>query len=220
MVGETILHYKIIEKIGEGGMGEVYKAEDTKLKRIVALKFLPPKAMRDKEAKERFIREAQATSALDHLNICTIHEIEETEDGRMFIAMAYYEGQSLKDKVNQGPLPYDESIDIALQVAKGLEKAHGVGILHRDIKPANVMMTSDGVAKIVYLVPCKGHFRVTFIFGDKAVAAAEQSTLPESILEMLRSARRYAEGRAIRFEVRKQEDVENVKKLIEIKMAN
>ena len=149
MIGETISHYKVIEKIGEGGMGEVYKAEDTKLKRTVALKFLPPEAMRDKEAKERFIREAQSTSALDHPNICTVHEIDETEDGRIFIAMAYYGGKSLREKINQGPLPYDESVDIALQIARGLEKAHGVGILHRDIKPANVMMTSDRVAKIV-----------------------------------------------------------------------
>ena len=149
MIGKTILHYKITEKIGEGGMGMVYKAEDTRLKRTVALKFLPPEVMRDKEAKERFIREAQATSALDDPNICTIYEIEETEDGQTFIAMAYYDGKSLKEKVNQGPLPYEEAVNIALQISKGLAKAHRVGILHRDIKPANIMMTSDGVAKIV-----------------------------------------------------------------------
>lgn len=149
MIGETISHYKIIEKLGKGGMGEVYKAEDTKLKRTVALKFLPPEVMRDKEAKERFVREAQATSALDHPNICTVHEIDETEDGRTFIAMAYYDGGSLKDKIAHEPLPFDEAMDIALQIAKGLSKAHGAGILHRDIKPANVMLTSDGVAKIV-----------------------------------------------------------------------
>ena len=104
MIGKTISHYRILEKLGEGGMGVVYKAEDTKLGRTVALKFLPPELTRDDEAKKRFIQEAQAASALDHPNICNIHEIDETNDGQMFIAMACYEGESLKAKIERGPL--------------------------------------------------------------------------------------------------------------------
>jgi TolB-like protein/tRNA A-37 threonylcarbamoyl transferase component Bud32/Flp pilus assembly protein TadD len=149
MIGKTISHYKILEKLGEGGMGVVYKAEDLKLKRTVALKFLPPELTRDPEAKERFIQEAQAASALDHPNICNIHEIDETEDGQMFIVMACYEGETLKKKVASGQLSVDSVIDIAIQIAQGLAKAHEHGIIHRDIKPANVMITNDGVAKIL-----------------------------------------------------------------------
>ena len=149
MIGQQILHYEIIEKLGSGGMGVVYKAEDTKLKRTVALKFLPPDLTRDEDAKQRFIHEAQTASALDHSNICAIHEIGETEEGQMFIAMAYYEGETLKKKIERGALPVDEALDLALQIAGGLSKAHEKGIIHRDIKPANVMVTSDGVAKIV-----------------------------------------------------------------------
>ncbi|MBW2037520.1 MAG: protein kinase, partial [Deltaproteobacteria bacterium] len=140
---------KIVEKLGEGGMGVVFKAEDIKLNRFVALKFLPPELTRDPEAKERFIHEAQAASGLEHNNICTIHEIDETEDGQMFICMAYYEGETLKKKLKRGPLKFDEAIDIAIQVAQGLSKAHAQGIVHRDIKPANIMITNDGVVKIV-----------------------------------------------------------------------
>lgn len=149
MIGQTISHYKVLEKLGGGGMGVVYKAEDTKLKRTVALKFLPPDLTRDDEAKERFIREAQAASALDHPNICTIYEINETDDGQLFIAMSYYEGDTLKPKITQGPLSVEESVDIAIQIAQGLQKAHEAGIVHRDIKPANVIITADGVAKVV-----------------------------------------------------------------------
>ncbi len=148
-IGEVISHYRIIEKLGEGGMGVVYKAEDTKLKRTVALKFLPPELTRDEEAKERFIREAQAASALDHPNICTIYEINETEDGQMFIAMAFYKGETLKIKIARGPLPVEEAVDIAIQTSRGLAKAHEEGIVHRDIKPANIMVTDEGVVKIL-----------------------------------------------------------------------
>jgi len=149
MIGKTISHYKIIEKLGGGGMGVVYKAEDTKLKRPVALKFLPLDLTRDDESKKRFIHEAQAASAIQHNNICTIHEIDETSDGQIFICMDYYEGETLKKKIARGPMPVEETIDMAIQVAEGLAKAHGKEIVHRDIKPANVMVTDDGVVKIV-----------------------------------------------------------------------
>jgi serine/threonine protein kinase/tetratricopeptide (TPR) repeat protein len=148
MIGQTISHYKILSKLGEGGMGVVYKAEDTKLKRIVALKFLPPELTRDKSAKTRFIHEAQAASALQHHNICTIHEIDETKDGRLFICMDCYEGESLKTKIGRGPLKLEDALDIAMQIARGLGEAHGQRIIHRDIKPANILMTKDGLVKI------------------------------------------------------------------------
>jgi tetratricopeptide (TPR) repeat protein len=149
MIGRTISHYRVLEKLGEGGMGVVYRAEDTKLKRTVALKFLPPGSTSDPEAKERFMREAQAASALEHPNICNIHEINETEDGQLFICMACYDGVSLRQKIARGPLKLDEALDIAAQVALGLTKAHEHGIVHRDIKPANILITGDGHAKIV-----------------------------------------------------------------------
>ena len=128
MIGKAISHYNILEKLGEGGMGVVYKAEDTKLKRTVAIKFLPPELTRNEEAKSRFTHEAQAASALEHHNICTMHEIDETDDGQMFIAMACYEGESLKKKIERGPLKLEESVDIAMQVANGLAKAHPDGV--------------------------------------------------------------------------------------------
>jgi serine/threonine protein kinase/formylglycine-generating enzyme required for sulfatase activity/dienelactone hydrolase len=149
MVGQTISHYKILEKLGEGGMGVVYRAEDTKLKRIVALKFLPPELTRDAEAKERFIHEAQAASVLQHPNICTIHDIDESEDGQLFIVMDCYEGEQLQKKLERGPLTIEETLDVAGQVAQGLQKAHEQGIVHRDIKPANILITNDGVVKIL-----------------------------------------------------------------------
>ncbi len=123
MVGKTLSHYKIIEKLGSGGMGTVYKARDTKLDRFVALKFLPQHLSQADEEKKRFIHEAKAASALDHPNICTIYEIDETEDGQMFIAMACYDGESLKEKIDRGAMPIDEAIDITIQIAQGLAKA-------------------------------------------------------------------------------------------------
>ena len=149
MIGPTISHYEILEKLGEGGMGVVYKAHDTKLDRDVALKFLPRKCTRDREAKERFVREAQAASSLDHPNICDIHDIGETDDGQLFIVMTCYEGETLKSRIGKGQLRIEEAVDLAIQMARGLQKAHGQGIVHRDIKSANVIITSDGVAKIV-----------------------------------------------------------------------
>jgi len=148
MIGKIISHYKILEKIGEGGMGIVYKAEDTKLRREVALKFLPKEFTADPEAKERFVQEAQAAAALDHPNICTVHEIDEAE-GQTFIAMAHIKGESLKDKIASGPLGIDDALKIVIQVAEGLQEAHEKGIIHRDIKPANIMHTGKGQAKIM-----------------------------------------------------------------------
>ncbi len=149
MIGKTISHYRIIEKLGEGGMGVIFKAEDTKLKRFVALKFLPSALTLDKEARDRFIYEAQAASGLDHPNICTIYEIDETAEGQMFIAMAYYEGETLQKKVASNQLAVNSAIDIAIQIAQGLAKAHQHGIVHRDIKPSNIIVTNEGVGKIL-----------------------------------------------------------------------
>jgi serine/threonine protein kinase/Tfp pilus assembly protein PilF len=140
--------YKISGEIGRGGMGVVFKAEDTKLKRSVALKLLPFELSQLPEAKERFIREAQAAAALDHPNICTVYEVEE-QAGQMYIAMAYIDGKSLKERIAQGPIKIEEALDIAVQVAEGLKEAHSKGIIHRDIKPANIMITDKGQAKIM-----------------------------------------------------------------------
>ena len=148
MIGKTISHYRILEKLGEGGMGVVYKAEDTKLKRTIVLKFLPPELTRDPEAKTRFAQEAQAASALNHTNICVIYEIDEVEH-QSFIAMECVEGETLKARIRKGPLDLGEAVGIATQVAAGLAKAHIKAIVHRDIKPANIMVTSEGTAKIV-----------------------------------------------------------------------
>lgn len=149
MIGQTVSHYKILEKLGEGGMGVVYKAEDTRLKRTVALKFLPPELTSDPGAKARFVHEAQAASALDHPNIGVVHEIDESDDGRTFISMALYEGETLREKIRRGPLDIGETIRIALQITDGLRKAHAAGIIHRDIKPENIIITHDGLVKIV-----------------------------------------------------------------------
>lgn len=161
-------------------MGVVYKAEDIKLKRTVALKFLPQDLTRDDEAKARFIQEAQAASALEHNNICAIHEVDETEDGQLFIVMACYDGDTLKKKIEKGPQTIEDAIDITLQVARGLSKAHDKGIVHRDIKPANVMITDDGVVKILDfgLAKLTGQTRITktaTTMGTIAYMSPEQS---------------------------------------------
>jgi len=149
MIGKTISHYKIIEKLGQGGMGVVYKAEDLKLKRKVALKFLPLDLTCDSAAKERFIHEAQTVSALEHPNICTVYEIDKTEDGQLFICMAYYDGETLKEMKKGGPFKLKETIDVVIQVVEGLAIAHETGITHRDIKPANIIVTKRKEVKIV-----------------------------------------------------------------------
>ena len=145
LVGTAVAHYEVIAKLGGGGMGVVYTARDVRLGRVVALKFLPPQWSHDESAKQRFLREAQAASATHHRNICTIHDIETAADGQLFIVMAYYEGQTLKQKLEAGPLPIEEAVEIAAQVAEGLAKAHAEGVVHRDIKPGNLIVVEDDV---------------------------------------------------------------------------
>jgi serine/threonine protein kinase/Tol biopolymer transport system component len=149
LAGRKLPSYRVFERLGSGGMAVVYRAEDIRLERMVALKFLAPELSRDPQAKDRFLREARAASSLDHPNICTVHEIGETDDGQIFLAMPFYGGETLAQRIARGPLPLDAALDIAGQIARGLAKAHRRGIVHRDIKPANVMLTPDGVVKIV-----------------------------------------------------------------------
>jgi serine/threonine protein kinase/Tol biopolymer transport system component len=180
MLGRVISHYRILSPLGGGGMGVVYKAQDLSLERVVALKFLPPELTRDPEAKARFLQEARAASALDHPNICTIHEVRETDEGQLYLAMACYDGETLKQRLQRGRLPIDEAVETAQQVARGLVKAHRHGIVHRDIKPANLMITTDEIVKILdfgiaKLAGAAGLTRVGSSLGTPGYMSPEQA---------------------------------------------
>src|SRR5215468_10997896 len=149
MIGETVSHYRVLEKLGAGGMGVVYKALDLQLERPVALKFLPHEILPSDSDRERFLREARSASALDHPNIGVIYGIDKSPDGQVFIVMAYYEGQTLLKKLNTDPLPLREAVDLAVQISAGLAAAHTRNIIHRDIKPSNIIITKEGSARIV-----------------------------------------------------------------------
>ncbi|UCF38196.1 MAG: serine/threonine protein kinase, partial [Acidobacteriota bacterium] len=149
MIGQTIGHYRVLEKIGEGGMGQVYLAEDTSLDRKVALKFLSEPLQQDPILRQRFLREAKLAAALDHPFICHIHEIGQADDGSDFIAMEFVEGQTLKERLQESPLSYREILQIGSEISEALERAHGKGIVHRDLKPANIMLTTEGRVKVM-----------------------------------------------------------------------
>jgi serine/threonine-protein kinase len=180
MIGSTISHYRILERLGGGGMGVVYRAQDTRLDRTVALKFLPLEWSQDPVLRERFSREARAASGLDHPHICTIFDVGESPEGQLFIAMAFCPGETLKGRVQRGPMPADEAAGFAIQIAEALEAAHEAGIVHRDIKPANILITDRDQVKIVDfgLAKLAGEAAVTrqgSVVGTPAYMSPEQA---------------------------------------------
>lgn len=184
MIGQTISHYKVLERIGHGGMGVVYKAEDTKLKRHVALKFLAPAALEEADVRERFLREAQAAAALDHPNICATYGIDEYA-GRAFIVMAFIRGEDLDKRIARKPIHIPDALDIAIGVAQGLQEAHQNGIVHRDIKPGNIKITLSGQAKVMdfglaKLADSSGITKTGITIGTAAYMSPEQ-TLGEAV---------------------------------------
>ncbi len=179
MIGQIISHYRILERIGHGGMGVVYKAEDIHLKRAVALKFLAPAALDDEDVRMRFMREAQAAAALDHPNICATYGIDEYS-GRAFIVMAYIRGEDLDKRIARKPIEVSEALDIALGVAQGLQEAHEKGIVHRDVKPSNIKITLNGLAKVMdfglaKLADSSGITKTGITIGTAAYMSPEQT---------------------------------------------
>jgi serine/threonine protein kinase len=180
VIGQTVSHYHILERLGGGGMGLVYRARDTRLDRTVALKFLPREWSHEPLLRERFSREARAASALDHPHICTVFDIGETAEGQLFIAMAYCPGETLKQRTLRGPMPIDEAVNVAIQIGEALESAHDGGIVHRDIKPANILITDRDQVKIVDfgLAKLAGEVAVTregTVIGTPAYMSPEQA---------------------------------------------
>jgi serine/threonine protein kinase len=173
MIGRTILHYQIVETLGRGGMGVVYKARDTHLDRFVAIKILPPEKVADPERRRRFVQEAKAASALNHPNIVHIYDIAEA-DGIQFIAMEYVLGKTLDQMIGRKGLRLNETLKFAVQIANALAKAHSAGIVHRDLKPSNVMVTADGLVKVLDFGLAKLTERTSGEFGETATMRAEE----------------------------------------------